>query len=629
MRSLRSRLAAGGLALAALLAALLLRSAFTTAAPADDLKPIARWRFDADGWKGRTVSDLAGKLDAVALGKPARLTDPAAVGFAGPADYVLVKKDVHPDAAFLPKKTFSVAAWVRIDDPTEWGGVFGCFQDNGPKGAGVLLGYSREHFTFALATGHPADGGPLPYLSGKTAYEPGRWYHVCATYDGTAARLYVNGAEDASRPTTGDVRYADSADLVIGRYQDADEDYPMRGAVREVLWTDTALSAEKVKGLFAADEELSSRNPPPAGPRFVVEPYLQFATRTAMTVMCETDAPSTAVLRYGSTYPPSKGVKVEKADTLHEIKLEGLQPKTKYYYQLDVTAGGLTRSGKPGTFQTAVDEGDAFTFCAVGDTQRNPAVTGRLAKLMWERHPHFVVHLGDVVDDGAAKWQWTGDLFKPCRELFGRVAVFPCIGNHEKDHPHYYKYFSLPKPEYYYQYGYGNTDFFVLDTNKPVLPKSEQYLWLDKALAASTAKWKVVYHHHPLYTSDADDYGDTEKAGSTHGNLLHKLLIPLYERHGVDLVMNGHIHAYERTFPVREGKADAKKGIVYLTSGGGGGRLEGFEPTPAFFKKEQRTDYHFCDFSVSGGRIEVKAFDAEGRLFDVWGVEQGVGERPA
>ncbi len=618
--TLKSRLAVGGVVLAALVVAFVLRSAFTTAAPQDELKPLARWRFDADGWKGRTVNDLAGKLDAAVQGKPPRGTDPACIQFDAPADYVVVKKDVRPGDPVLPKKAFSVTAWVRIDDPTEWGGIFGCIQDNGPKEAGFLLGFDREKFLFGLATKGADDGdGKLTYLKGKTSYEPGRWYHVAATYDGTAMKLFVNGAEDAtSTAQSGDVLYADSSNLVIGRYQDVDEDYPARLAVKEVQWHDTAMSAEKVGTQFKADEELAKRKPAASGPRFVVEPYLQFVTRTGITVMCETDTPTTAVLKYGTTFPPTKEAKVDKADTLHEIKLEGLQPKTKYYYQLDMTTDGKNKAGKPGTFLTAVDATDAYTFCVVGDTQRNPAITGRLAKLMWERHPHFVVHLGDVVDDGPQKWQWTGDLFKPCSELFGRVAVFPCIGNHEKNHAHYYRYFSLPKPEYHYQYSYGNADFFVLDTNKPVDPKSEQYLWLDKALAASTAKWKVVYHHHPLYSSDSNDYGDTEKKSSTYGNVLHKPLIPLYEKHGVDLVMNGHIHAYERTFPLRDGKVDSKKGIVYLTSGGGGGNLEGFEPTPAFFKNQQRTDYHFCDFSVDGGKMEVKAFDVEGRLFDVW-----------
>lgn len=621
MTTWTKRLAVGGLCVAVVVAAVLLRGAMSTAGPADDLKPLAAWTFDADGWKGKTVSDRGGKLEATAQGKPNRLTDPAAIELTGPNDYVLVKKDVRAGDSILPKQVFSAAAWVRIDDQTEWGGIFGAIQDNGSKEKGFLLGFDRDVFTFALATTGADDGdGKLTLLKGKAKYEVGRWYHVAATYDGKTMRLFVNGTEDAtSTAQSGDVLYADKANLVIGRYQDDDEDYPIRGAIKEVIWTDTALSVEQVAARFKVDEPLAQAKPPAVGPRFVVEPYLQFGTRTGMTVMCETDSPTTAVLKYGTTFPPSKSAKVDKADTMHEIALTDLTPKTKYYYQFEVTgADGKMTAGKPGTFQTAVDVTDAYTFCVVGDTQRNPAVTGKVAKLVWERRPHFVLHMGDVVDDGAAKWQWTGDLFKPCNELFSRVSVYPCIGNHEKNHAHYYKYFSLPKPEYYYSFTYGNAEFFSIDTNKPVDPKSEQYQWLDKALAASTAKWKVCYHHHPCYSSDSNDYGDTEKKSSTYGALQHKHLVGLYEKHNVDIAMNGHIHAYERTYPIRGNKVDRKGGVVYLTSGGGGGSLEPFEPTPAFYKNQQRVDFHYCYFTVDGGLLECKVFDVEGRLFDQW-----------
>jgi acid phosphatase type 7 len=158
----------------------------------------------------------------------------------------------------------------------------------------------------------------------------------------------------------------------------------------------------------------------------------------------------------------------------------------------------------------------------------------------------------------------------------------------------------------------------VLDTNKLVDPKGEQYQWLDKALAASTAKWKVCYHHHPCYSSDENDYGDTWKGTSTRGAAKHKHLIGLYEKHNVDLAMNGHIHLYERTYPIRKEKVDRKTGVTYLTSGGGGGGLENFEPTPAFYKNQQRIDFHYCYFTVDGGLLECKVFDIEGRLFDQW-----------
>ncbi len=368
----------------------------------------------------------------------------------------------------------------------------------------------------------------------------------------------------------------------------------------------------------SADEKAA-----PVEATFVMEPYLQFATRTSIVVMCETPTPTTCTLEYGSTFPPDKSIAVEKAEAMHEIRLDNLLPKTKYYYRMTCTdADGKKLVGKPSTFQTAVDATDAYSFTVIGDTQRNPVITGKVAKLMWERRPNFVIHLGDVVDNGAAKVQWTDDLFKPCAELFARVPVYPCIGNHEKDHAQYYKYFALPKPEYHYSFRYGNGEFFSIDTNRPVDPESEQFKWLDKALAASDAKWKIVYHHHPCYSSDSDDYGNTERAGSTYGAPKHKALIALYDKHKVDLAMNGHIHAYERTWPLRGGKVDAKAGTTYLTSGGGGGRLEGFEPTPAFFKNQGRSDYHFCYFTVHGGALDCRVFDSDGRLFDQFAIRK-------
>jgi predicted phosphodiesterase len=592
----------------------------TAAAPRPDLKPAAHWVFDAEGVTGNKVTDRAGKLTGTLLGSPKLATDSPTprLELAGPSDGVLVADRVTPEAGFLPKEALSLVAWVRVDEPTEWGGVVACMQDNGLSEFGFILGYNKTEFFLGVATQATKK---LTYLTGKTKYERGKWYHVAGVYDGKQMRLYVNGQLDGtSDEQKGAVLYAKSAPLVIGRYRDDNEDYPMRGAIKEVLLCPHAISGEQVAEHFAADKALAQvPSVIPLGPRFVVEPYLQFATRTTMTVMWETEAVADAVVEYGSTFPPKQAAKLAKADTMGEVVLSDLEPNTKYFYRVVCTdAEGRKLEGKPLTFATAPGPDDAFSFTVVGDTQRNPVVTGKVAKLMWERRPNFVVHCGDVVDDGAAKWQWTGDLFKPCNELFGRVAVFPCIGNHENNHAHYYKYFALPGREYHYSFQYGNAEFFVTDTNtrRDLSEKGEQYKWLDKALGASDAKWKVCYHHHPAYSSDDNDFGDSRKGPTTGGDLRVRDFVKLYEKHNVDVVFNGHIHVYERTWPVRAGKVDEKRGVVYVTSGGGGGKLEDFAPTPAFFKQEFRSDYHFCYATVHRGTFNLKAFDHEGRLFD-------------
>jgi predicted phosphodiesterase len=592
----------------------------TAAAPRVDLKPSAHWVFDAQGVTGNKVADRAGKLTGTLLGGPKVAADAPTprLELVTPSDGVLVADRVPPEAAFLPKEALSLVAWVRVDEPTEWGGVVGCMQDNGFSEYGFILGYNKAEFFLGVAT---ESAKKLTYLTGKTKYERGKWYHVAGVYDGKQMRLYVNGRLDGtSDEQKGAVRYAKSAPFVIGRYRDDNEDYPTQGAIKEVLLCPHAVTGEQVAEHFAADKALAEvPSVIPPGPRFVVEPYLQYATRTTMTVMWETEAAADAVVEYGSTFPPKQTAKLAKAGTMGEVVLSDLQPNTKYFYRVVCTdAEGRRLEGKPLTFVTAPGPDDAFSFTVVGDTQRNPVVTGKVAKLMWEKRPNFVIHCGDVVNDGAAKWQWTGDLFKPCNELFGRVAVFPCIGNHENNHAHYYKYFALPEPEYHYTFRYGNAEFFVTDTNthRSLREDGEQYKWLDRALAASDAKWKVCYHHHPAYSSDDNDFGDSRKGPTTAGDPRVRDFVKLYEKHNVDVVFNGHVHVYERTWPVRAGKVDEKTGVVYVTSGGGGGRLEDFAPTPAFFKYEHRSDYHFCYATVHRGTFNLKAIDHEGRLFD-------------
>lgn len=204
----------------------------------------------------------------------------------------------------------------------------------------------------------------------------------------------------------------------------------------------------------------------------------------------------------------------------------------------------------------------------------------------------------------------------PLFELFSYAAVFPTIGNHERNHANYYKYFSLPKPKYYYQYSYGNADFFVIDSNKSLKPGTEQYMWLEKALSESKAKWKFAYHHHPGWSSDADDYGKSWEGKSVWGDMNARNLVTLYEKYNLDIAFNGHIHLYERTWPLRGNKVDRATGVHYITSGGGGGSLEVVANLPSWFKSQCRTDFHYCYVVIHQGRLEFKVYDVKGNLFD-------------
>jgi 3',5'-cyclic AMP phosphodiesterase CpdA len=163
----------------------------------------------------------------------------------------------------------------------------------------------------------------------------------------------------------------------------------------------------------------------------------------------------------------------------------------------------------------------------------------------------------------------------------------------------------------------------MIDTNQKVNPGSVQYIWLEKELANSDATWKFVCHHHPPYSSDENDYGNLWKTNQgNHGDLRARELVPLYEKYGVDIVWNGHIHSYERTWRLLRGKAVQSGGPFYMITGGGGGGLETPAPTRPFFQNNVRRGHHYVMVHINGGTLEMKAFTIDDRLFDYHKIEK-------
>ena len=162
----------------------------------------------------------------------------------------------------------------------------------------------------------------------------------------------------------------------------------------------------------------------------------------------------------------------------------------------------------------------------------------------------------------------------------------------------------------------------MIDSNKKTNPNSEQYQWLEKELKKSEAHWKFVCHHHPVYSSDENDFGNLWKVNkSTRGNLNVRHMAKLYDQYRVDIVWNGHIHSYERTWPVKDGKVvKFGEGPVYMITGGGGGPLETPGPFRPFFQNTVKRGHHYSMARVTRDKFEFFAYDINGTLFDTFSV---------
>jgi len=612
------------------LAALVLIGAVTTA------DHDARWTFSPE-FADRGFSVSAAALPAQLAGEHGFGSDGTGGGLVldgNSTDLVLASRAADV-VDHLPVRALTVGAWVSIDIPQRWGGILGCVQDDGEVEKGWILGYDDQHFTFGLSTVGADDGdGKLTYLAGERApYDVGRWHHVVATYDGAECRVYIDGGlSGRSETQSGDILYPNDVPFVIGAYRDSNEDFRHDGRLLEIRMLDRVLSADEVRAWYGERAKLSAIAPR-VDTKFewLVVPYLTWPTTEAITASFELTVPAKASLEvWHETGKERRTLQSDGLRMLHHFRLTGLRPNEKYFYRATACdPKGERLEGDLLSFRTAVTRDRSFTFIAIGDTQAQPGVVKRVSDLAYMHRPNLVLLAGDLVSTGTVKSDWTGHFFPNMQPLIGRVPLMPVLGNHERDARHYYEYMDLPAPEKYYSFTFGDAEFFMIDGNRKLHEGSEQLAWLGQALAASTSKWKFAVLHQPPYTSDSNDYGDTLESTSQRGDPNVQNIIALLEEYAVDICFSGHVHDYERTFPLRDGRVTSYEngGVVYVTTAGGGGHLEDFDPCNTWFGHKKARCHHLVYVALNGDHLEFQAIDQDGRLFDVFELRMSAARR--
>lgn len=253
----------------------------------------------------------------------------------------------------------------------------------------------------------------------------------------------------------------------------------------------------------------------------------------------------------------------------HSVKVSRLHPDTMYFYSLgDGTSGrwGPWRIAKTGR------AGGRIEFLYMGDAQTGLESWGKRLIAACRRHPgiEFLLLAGDLVDRGNERTNWD-HFFLRSAEIMDRVPLMPAVGNHEylDEGPRLYRsFFRLPEngpqgidANLVYHFEYGSAFFAVLDSTLAVSDDRQarrQAEWLDEALSRTGARWKFVMFHHPVYPSHP--WRDTP-ALRTHW-------VPVFDKHHVDMVLQGHDHAYLRTYPLRNHRpvAGPADGTVYVVA---------------------------------------------------------------
>ena len=337
---------------------------------------------------------------------------------------------------------------------------------------------------------------------------------------------------------------------------------------------------------------------------FVVLPFLQHLSPTRAQLRFQTDEPAAAVVdvtQAGST--TSRKFFAPAAQAMHDVTVDGLAPGTSYSYVVHV---GSTAT-PPAVFTTAnEDASKPFDFLVLGDNRDAPDVLGQLVAAMMRAPGDFVVHTGDLVPSGKDEDAWL-EFFRTVQPLLATRCAFVAMGNHElagkgaKRREPFLRYFAPPAnpAAAYFTFRWGNTRFFVLDTQESW--EADQGPWLRDQLERADnepglAHRFVALHHSPFSSGPHGPNKEMRSAGILHSMLEHR----------VDLILGGHDHMYERS---------SYGGLKYIISGGGGAPLydikQNIQPGSA-----AKATFHCVQVHVDGDRVSIGARDVSGNVFD-------------
>jgi predicted MPP superfamily phosphohydrolase len=195
----------------------------------------------------------------------------------------------------------------------------------------------------------------------------------------------------------------------------------------------------------------------------------------------------------------------------------------------------------------------SLRFAVIGDTGTGDNHQRDVAKELvnWRAKVPFgfALMMGDNLYGGDRPSDYQKEFEVPYKALLDAgVKFYATLGNHDNPNERLYKPFNMNGERYYtFKPERTSARFFALDSN---YIDDKQLQWLDKELAASGSDWKICFFHHPLYSS-----------GETHGSadLQREKLEPVFVKYGVNVVLTGHEHFYERIKP--------QKGIAYFILG--------------------------------------------------------------
>lgn len=420
--------------------------------------------------------------------------------------------------------------------------------------------------------------------------------------------------------------------------------------------------------------------------QLVRQPYLQMGTPHSMTVVWRTDIPTTTRLRYGSA-PGNLTQTISDATPQvdHIVTITGLDPANKYFYDVGSNSIVLAGGDPEYFFVTPPPAGTRTRFTAwiVGDSGTGDADQAAVRDAMLAetsaQAPDVYLHMGDMAYDNGTESEFSTRFYSVYQSILRNTVCWPTIGNHEgansdsgTESGPYYEGYVLPRAgeaggmasgtEAYYSFDHGNAHFVCLDSHdSDRTPPSPMLDWLALDLASTDSDWLIVFFHHPPYTKGSHD---SDSFGDSGGRLveMRENVLPILETAGVDLVLGGHSHIYERSFLIDAAYAygvapdfatpvlstllannnivdggdgrlagdgaylkstgqNANDGTIYVVAGHGGRGLGQIGTHPVMYFTER--EFGSCILSIDGQVLSMRNIRDDGVISDSFHIVKG------
>jgi hypothetical protein len=451
-------------------------------------------------------------------------------------------KDI-PHNNTLTLQNFTIASWIKtnqsiLSEPAHVINKGGFNTDE--KGANMNYGiwFSTNG---TIQGGFETESGEDFEVTSKKPYNDGKWHFVLLSYNGTLLRLYIDGNEISYKESEGAIPDSTGDQPLRIGANSLEEDKFFTGSIDEVRIWDRGLTNNEIKDIY---KENTNRIHFKDG----LILYHNFGINKNESLSKETTENPKQILKlqYKKILNLSNNTNLTK-NFLSDSNIINKENTSKI---LSTIANNKTKNHT--AINTSIEQStnnnnsnNNFVFVVTGDWDCNKNTENTVNNIK-SKSPDLVVSTGDM------SYGDSGDCFyKVVNPIISKLKI--SLGNHDTPEDgsaslqnEYESYFKLKKP--FYSFDYKNTHFIMMDSTHEtsITSSDQQYQFvkqdLEKTSKNSNINWIIVTLHEPFYTNPGKHPPDQGLAKVYH---------PLFDKYGVDLVLAGHNHWYERTLPLK------------------------------------------------------------------------------